>query len=44
MGELKLYGMRQSYDEVMAAGIKRQHEPPRMQTNLCSLRFRLAAW
>jgi DNA replication protein DnaC len=28
MGALKLYGMRASYDEVMAAAIKRQHEPP----------------
>ena len=27
MGELKLYGMRSAYDEVMGAGIKRQHEP-----------------
>jgi hypothetical protein len=30
MGTLKLYGMRTAYDEVMAAGIKRQHEPPRI--------------
>ena len=30
MAELKLYGMRLAYDEVMAAGIKRQHEPPRI--------------
>jgi len=28
MGALKLYGMRAAYDEVMAAGIKRQCEPP----------------
>jgi DNA replication protein DnaC len=34
MGELKLYGMRQSYDEIMATGIKRQHEPPRIVGNL----------
>jgi len=34
MGELKLYGMRTAYDEVMAAGIKRQHEPPRIVGNL----------
>ena len=27
MGELKLYGMRMAYDEVMTTGIKRQHEP-----------------
>ena len=30
MGELKLYGMRSGYDEIMAAGVKRQHEPPRI--------------
>ena len=30
MGDLKLYGMRTAYDEVMSAGIKRQHEPPRI--------------
>ncbi len=30
MGSLKLYGMRNAYDEVMATGIKRQHEPPRI--------------
>ena len=34
MGTLKLYGMRSSYDEVMAAGIKRQHEPPRIVGDL----------
>ena len=30
MAKLKLYGMRAAYDEVMASGIKRQHEPPRI--------------
>jgi hypothetical protein len=30
MAELKLYGMRAAYDEVMATGIKRQHQPPRI--------------
>ena len=34
MGSLKLYGMRSAYDEVMAAGIKRQHEPPRIVCDL----------
>jgi len=34
MGELKLFGMRSAYDEVMAAGIKRQHEPPRIVGDL----------
>lgn len=31
---LKLYGMRTAYDEVMATGIKRQHEPPRIVGDL----------
>ncbi len=30
MSRLKLYGMRAAYDEVMATGIKRRHEPPRI--------------
>jgi hypothetical protein len=30
MATLKLYGMRSAYDEVMATGIKRRHEPPRI--------------
>lgn len=34
MGTLKLYGMRSAYDEVMAAGIKRQHEPARIVGDL----------
>ncbi|WEF25253.1 IS21-like element helper ATPase IstB [Paracoccus sp. S3-43] len=34
MGTLKLYGMRSAYDEVMAAGIKRQHELPRIVGDL----------
>ena len=34
MGTLKLYGMRSAYDEVMATGIKRQHEPPRIVGDL----------
>jgi DNA replication protein DnaC len=34
MGTLKLYGMRAAYDEVMATGIKRQHEPPRIVGDL----------
>src|SRR5207302_5704136 len=27
MGELKLFGMRGAFDEVMANGLKRRHEP-----------------
>ena len=34
MGELKLFGMRSAYDEVMSTGIKRQHEPPRIVGDL----------
>ena len=30
MAELKLFGMRSAYDEVMGNGIKRQREPPRI--------------
>lgn len=36
MAELKLYGMRSAYDEVMGNGIKRQHEPPRIVGDLLS--------
>jgi DNA replication protein DnaC len=34
MGDLKLYGMRSSYDEIMATAIKREHEPPRIVGDL----------
>ncbi|QFQ89593.1 transposase (plasmid) [Paracoccus kondratievae] len=34
MGTPKLYGVRSAYDEVMATGIKRQHEPPRIVGDL----------
>lgn len=34
MGGLKLFGMRNAYDEVMTTGIKRQHEPPQIVGNL----------
>ncbi len=34
MSELKLYGMRLAYDEVMATAIKRQHEPPQIVGDL----------
>ena len=30
MGELKLYGMRGAYDEILATAVKRQHEPQRV--------------
>ncbi len=34
MGELKLFGMRSAYDEVTAAALKRQHEPPQIVGSL----------
>ena len=34
MSSLKLFGMRSAYDEVMASGLKRQHEPPRIVGDL----------
>ena len=36
MATLKLYGMRAAYDEVMANGIKRRHEPARIVGDLLS--------
>src|SRR4029078_3811205 len=30
MGELKLFGMRGAFDEVMTSALKRQHEPQRI--------------
>ncbi|WP_445486957.1 IS21-like element helper ATPase IstB [Rhodopseudomonas sp. RCAM05734] len=36
MGELKLYDMKASYDEIMATAIKRQHEPQRIVGDLLS--------
>ncbi len=34
MGELKLYGMRSAYDEIVAAAVKRQHEPQKVVGDL----------
>jgi DNA replication protein DnaC len=34
MNELKLFGMGSAYDDVMAARIKRQHEPPQIVGDL----------
>ena len=36
MGELKLYGMKAAFDEIMATAIKRQHEPQRIVGDLLS--------
>jgi len=34
MGQLKLYGMRTAYDEIITTAIKRQHEPQRIVGDL----------
>ena len=34
MGDLKLFGMRSAYDEIVAAAVKRQHEPQRVVSDL----------
>jgi DNA replication protein DnaC len=36
MSELKLYGMKAAYDEIMATAVKRQHEPQRIVGDLLS--------
>lgn len=30
MGQLKLYGMKAAYDEILTTAVKRQHEPQRV--------------
>jgi hypothetical protein len=34
MAELKLYGMKDAFDEIMATAVKRQHEPQRIVGDL----------
>ena len=34
MGELRLYGMKAAFDEIMATAVKRQHEPQRIVGDL----------
>lgn len=34
MGELKLYGMKAAFDEIVSAAVKRQHEPSRVVGDL----------
>ncbi|MEM6899236.1 MAG: IS21-like element helper ATPase IstB [Pseudomonadota bacterium] len=34
MGQLKLYGMKASYDEIIATAVKRQHEPQKIVGDL----------
>ena len=34
MGELKLYGMKAAFDEIITTAVKRQHEPQRVVGDL----------
>ena len=34
MGELKLYGMKAAFDEIIATAVKRQHEPQQIVGDL----------
>jgi hypothetical protein len=38
MGELKLFGMKAAFDEIMATAVKRQHEPQRIVGDLSTPR------
>jgi DNA replication protein DnaC len=40
MGELKLYGMKAAFDEIIAAAVKRQHEPQRIIGDLLTAEIR----
>ena len=40
MGELKLYGMKAAFDEIMATAVKRQHEPQRIVGDLLNAEIR----
>lgn len=40
MGQLKLYGMRACFDEIMAGAVKRRHEPQRIIGDLLSAEIR----
>ena len=37
MSELKLYGMKAAFDEIITTAVKRQHEPQRVVGDLLSL-------
>ncbi len=41
MAELKLYGMKAAFDEIMATAVKRQHEPQRIVGDLLIKRLQL---
>jgi hypothetical protein len=36
MGELKFYGVRAAFDEIITSAVKRQHEPQRVVGDLLS--------
>jgi hypothetical protein len=38
MGQLKLYGMKAAYDEIISTAVKRQHEPRDRSSVTCSPR------
>lgn len=40
MGQLKLYGMRTAYDEILTTAIKRQHEPQQIVGDLLTAEIR----
>src|SRR4029079_13122080 len=40
MGELKLYGMKAAFDEIMATAVQRQHEPQRIVGDLLHAEMR----
>ena len=43
MGELKLYGMKAAFDEIMATAVKRQHEPQRIVGDLLNAEIKREA-
>ena len=40
MGQLKLYGMRAAYDEIIQTAVKRQHEPHQIIGDLLTAEIR----
>lgn len=39
MGQLKLYGMRTAYDEIITTAVKRQHEPQQIIGDLLATKI-----
>ena len=40
MSQLKLYGMKAAYDEIIATAVKRQHEPQKIVGDLLTAEIR----